>query len=213
MVRAALRQTGGQGTGVERLGHVDHGKRQREAFSPSVSPSPSLSVCLSLSPLGVRRMNGYLSQSAASVLFHHLSLLALSFLCKDVRPVCHSLHPACLSSFLPIPSSLCVCVFFCVLVLAVCVCVYHVPDHYLSPPRHLSPSSPAVCVWCESRSVGICWQTLAIPSTPPSLPPPCFPSTHTQRVFCVCFVCVCACMCVAPILPSIRPRYDRLGSV
>lgn len=145
-------------------------------------------------------MNGYLSQSAASVLFHHLSLLALSFLCKDVRPVCHSLHPACLSSFLPIPSSaLRLCVFPCAGPNCVCVCVCVSCTRSLSIPH---PSSPAVCMWCESRSAGICWQTLAIPSTPPSPPPPCLPPTHTQRVFCVCLVCVCVFVCV--LRPSCR---------
>lgn len=145
-------------------------------------------------------MNGYLSQSAASVLFHHLSLLALSFLCKDVRPVCHSLHPACLSSFLPIPSSaLRLCVFPCAgpNSVRVCVCVYHVPDHYLSPTP---PPLLCVCGVNQGQRGSVGRHSPSHPHPPPR--PHHASHPHTPRGFSVCVLHVCVCLCV--LCPSCR---------
>lgn len=71
-----------------RLGCVDYSKDSMtlpRSFSPS-----------STRPLGVRRMNGRLSLSVSShaALSSSVSPLVLSFLCKDVRLVYHSLHPS-----------------------------------------------------------------------------------------------------------------------
>lgn len=125
MVGAVLPQTDGQCAGQS-------DSKDSVTLSPSFSLSPS-----SLHPLCVRPMNGWLSLSVSShaALSSSVSLLVLSFLCKDVRPVYHSLHPS-------VRPSLCL------------------SDEYLSlfhlfSPSSVHPSILPLCV-CVNLDVQLC---------------------------------------------------------
>lgn len=77
----------------------------------------------------------------------------------------------------------CVCVFYCISLKAMGVCVSLSARSLSVPPPLGFP--PLLCLWrgCESRSVGICWQTPTVPSMPPSLP---HTHTHPEGLYVFC---------------------------
>ncbi len=232
-------------------------QRQHDSLSLSLSLSLPLPLSLHHPPIPSVSdgwMAGNLSQSAATPLFHHLSLC--SFFHFSVRmsdqsitlSVSQSIHPsACQMNIYPSstsfpprqsipPSSHCgllccacagaclkhesacvvVCarLFVCVLfsaLMATWECVSNcVCQIAIYPPL----PSAAECVWCESRSVGICWQTPPIPSiTPtPSMPPSLSqPHTHTHPR--VCVLCPSSHLDVPTLPASAQFSSAQLGSV
>ena len=132
-------------------------------------------LSLSLS-LGVRRMMGYRSQSAAchSFIIH---LYPLSFLCLDRRADHPSIHPPVIPSpsvtsiSLPSHSSIHPSHHACVLDVLCLLCVRSLS----APPLCVCL---CVCGWCESRSLEI------------SLQAPTTSATHPSRLLHVSCVCV-----------------------
>jgi len=171
MVGAVLPQADGQRTGWSDQAVLTTAKTLFVCLSFVLSIPSSSSR-----PLCVRRMNGWLSLSVSghTTLSSSVSLLELSFLCKNVRLVYHSLHPS-----------------------------LHLSDGYPSlltffprQPIPLSPRPPPVdqcvlCVYlkCECACTVVCVCLLI-----------CFSMCFWLRL-CVC-ICVCQIVIYPPIPPS-----------